>query len=151
MDRQVHRSLEKPAASGPACRISRNCNACEVYNRRVADGRGFRASAARPPCWKAFFQRLTLERLICNRSAIAFWVVPSWSNSTATRRRTIQSSGVREALMHNTTVLAILLVQTVRREELPSGRLAVAYLGFVPFCSSSASPAFNPRTSSSSA
>jgi hypothetical protein len=78
---------------------------------------GRRPSAAKPPCWKAFFQRLILDTLTDNRSTTSVRSFPSRRSFTAITRRTIESAAGPGVLMHLTTALAIPAVQTPRREE----------------------------------
>lgn len=92
--RQVHKFVRKPATNGPARTMAANSRFCTDVRR---DGRprfGLAASACRPPCTNARFQRFTLDKSASTSRATSVRLIPSSRRSTARWRRASSAAAV---------------------------------------------------------
>jgi len=111
---QVHKSVLKPEATGPAFRMASSSCFCSHDNLGVGPGCGLAANAATPPFRQARFQRFTLERLAPTSRAVSARDFPAWKCSAARRRRASSSVALPLVLINTHTLLAHHLVQLQR-------------------------------------
>jgi hypothetical protein len=114
---QVHKSVQYPAAIGPANRISTSSCFCTSVSLDGVPGCGLGASAFTPPLFHARLQRLTLERLAPTSCATSARDFLAWKYSAARRRRASSSAALPLVLINHTTVPAEVRVHCWRKDQ----------------------------------